>query len=112
MEHGSFPVISPHNASFPNYFTKGRLTKNYQKILAGPGKHTVSLNVSGPLGGSWFAAAFIDTNDERVKPDVLKSNCTFYLTTSYDIITMNESVVIYPNQTVSSSEHTVYKIYK
>ena len=68
--------------------------------------------MSSPYSGYWFSAAFIDSNDQKVKPDLLKSNCSFYLTASINLWQINDTVVLYPNRTTNSADHSIFKIYK
>lgn len=116
MEYSAYPVISPNNRTFPSYFNQGRLTKTYVKKLIGgsnPYKQDVSLNITSPYPGYWFSAAFIDSNDQKVKPDLLRSNCSFYLTSSVNLWQINDTIVLYPNNTIYSTEHPgMFKIYK
>ena len=111
-------MISPHNRTFPRYFNLGRLTKTFvNQTLGGGGspnsnKQDVYLNISSPYAGYWFSAAFIDSNDQKVKPDLLRSNCSFYLTSSINLWQLNDTLVLYPNRTQSSSEHAMFKTYK
>jgi hypothetical protein len=113
-------VISPHNRTFPRYFNLGRLTKTFinQTIGGGGGKSNsknkqdVYLNISSPYPGYWFSAAFIDSNDQKVKPDLLRSNCSFYLTSSINLWQLNDTLVLYPNRTQASNEHAMFKTYK
>lgn len=115
LEYSAYPVISPHNRTFPYYFNLGRLTKTMvKKTLGGsnPSKQDVYLNISSPYPGYWFSAAFTDIQDQKVKPDILKSNCTYFLTSSLNIWQINDTVVLYPNATTNSIEHSIFKIYK
>lgn len=116
-------MISPHNRTFPRYFNLGRLTKTFINQTIGGGsranvnahsnnKQDVYLNISSPYAGYWFSAAFIDSNDQKVKPDLLRSNCSFYLTSSINLWQLNDTLVLYPNRTQSSSEHVMFKTYK
>lgn len=115
MDYSAYPVISPNNRTFPQYFNHGRLTKTYVKRLVGgiyPFKQDVYLNISSPYAGYWFSAAFIDSNDQKVKPDLLRSNCSFYLTASINLWQINDTIVLYPNNSIDSADHSVFKIYK
>jgi len=115
LEYSAYPVISPHNSTFPENFTPGRLTKTFLTRQIGgsnQNKQDVYMNITSPYAGYWFSAAFIDSNDQKVKPDLLRSNCSFYLTPSVNLWQINDSWVLYPNQTVFSSAHSVYRIFK
>ncbi|CAF0788957.1 unnamed protein product [Brachionus calyciflorus] len=115
LEYSAYPVISPHNRTFPYYFNQGRLTKTMiKKTLGGsnPSKQDVYLNISSPYPGYWFSAAFTDIQDQKVKPDILKSNCTHFLTSSLNIWQINDTAVLYPNATTHSTEHSIFKMYK
>ena len=109
-------MISPNNRTFPPNFSPGRLTTTFIKKEMGGNpnqlKQDVYLNVSSPYTGYWFSAAFVDSNEQKVKPDLLRSNCSFYLTASVSLWQLNDTIVIYPNQTQNSPEHTMFKIYK
>lgn len=115
MEYSAYPVISPHNSTFPFNFNQGRLTKTMiKKSLGGtnPSKQDVYLNISSPYAGNWFSAAFTDSQDRKIKPEILKSNCTYFLTCSLNIWQINDTIVLYPNITTHSEEHSIFKIYK
>jgi hypothetical protein len=115
LEYAAYPVISPNNRSFPANFNLGRLTKTYVKQLIGGkqnNKQDVYLNVSSPHSGYWFSSAFVDSNDQQVKPDLLRSNCSFYLTASINLWQINDTTVLYPKEPLRSSEHDIFKIYK
>jgi hypothetical protein len=111
-------VISPSNRTFPPHFTPGRITPTYIKKQLGGGqgaqnnKQDVYLNISSPYAGYWFSAAFVDTNDQKVKPDFLKANCSFYLTASVSLVQINDTQVLYPNRTLQSPPHAMFTIYK
>jgi len=116
LEYSGYPVISPHNHSFPHDFNLGRLTNTYvSRMLGGSTPHDkqeIFLNISSPSAGYWYSAAFVDYDDSQVKPDLLKSNCSFYLTASVNLWRLNNTKVLYPNTAVSSAKHDVYQIYK
>ncbi|RNA23643.1 transmembrane 8B isoform X2 [Brachionus plicatilis] len=115
LEYSAFPVISPHNRTFPYYFNKGRLTKTMVKRSLGgsnPAKQDVYLNISSPYAGNWFSAAFTDFQERKIKPEILKSNCTYFLTSSLNIWQINDTIVLYPNASTHSGEHSIFKIYK
>jgi len=115
LDYAAYPVISPNNRTFPQNFNLGRLTKTFVKQSLGGklnNKQDVYLNVSSPYSGYWFSAAFIDSNDQQVKPDLLKSNCSFYLTASINLWQINDTQVLYPNASLQSLEHDMFKIYK
>jgi hypothetical protein len=117
LEYAAYPVISPYNRTFPQYFNLGRLSKTFIKRSIGgssPGgnRQDIYLNVSSPYAGYWFSAAFIDSNDQMVKPDLLRANCSFYLTASINLWQINDTVVLYPNRTRFSVDHAIFKIYK
>ena len=117
LEYAAYPVISPYNRTFPQYFNLGRLSKTFIKKSIGgssPGgnRQDIYLNVSSPYAGYWFSAAFIDSNDQMVKPDLLRANCSFYLTASINLWQINDTIVLYPNRTRFSIDHAIFKIYK
>ena len=117
LEYAAYPVVSPYNRTFPQYFNNGRVTKTFIKKSIGGGsnggnRQDVYLNVSSPYSGYWFSAAFIDMNDQMVKPDLLRNNCSFYLTASINLWQINDTIVLYPNRTRLSTDHTIFKIYK
>ncbi len=94
----------------------GRLTNTYvSRMLSGTSpydKQEIFLNVSSPSAGYWYSAAFVDYDDSQVKPDLLKSNCSFYLTASVNLWRLNDTKVLFPNRSVTSAKHNVYQIYK
>lgn len=116
MDYAGFPVISPHNASFPDNFNLGRLTSTYVKrSVSGKSplnKQEIFLNVSSPNAGYWYSAAFVDYDDDKVKPDLLRSNCSFYLTASVNIWRLNNTAILYPNKTITKDKHKNFEIYK
>lgn len=82
---------------------------------ANASKLDVYVNVTSPYAGYWFSSAFVDSSsgdDQKVKPDLFRSNCSFYLTPSVNLWQINDTWVIYPNQTVFSAAHTVFRIFK
>ncbi len=109
-------MIAPSNRTFPPHFTPGRITPTYVKRQIGGGynqnKQDVYLNISSPYAGYWYSAAYVDSNDQKVKPDLLKSNCSFYLTASVSLIQINDTAVLYPNRTLQSAPHNIFNIYK
>ena len=128
MEYAAYPVISPHNRSFPMHFSSERLTKTFVRHTLGGGsggsgrplnlKQDVYLNVSSPNAGYWFSAAFVDTSGggdasgQSIKPDLLKANCSFFLTASVNLWQMNDTLAVQTNRTVRSTSHDIFKIYK
>lgn len=116
LDYSGYPVISPHNHTFPINFNYGRLTDNYvSRMISGQSpydKQEIFLNVSSPTAGYWYGAAFVDYDDEMVKPDVLRSNCSFYLTASVNLWRMNDTKVLFQNTTAISGKHDIFKIYK
>lgn len=117
LDYAAYPVISPNNRTFPQNFNLGRLTKLFVKQEMGGGpdqnhKKDVYLNVSSPYSGYWFSAAFIDNTNDQIKPDLLRSNCSFYLTASINLWQINDTTVLYPNSSLRSGGHDVFRIYK
>ena len=116
LDYSAYPVISPHNSSFPKDFNLGRLSNTYVKRQvsgASPfNKQDIYLNVSSPNAGYWYSASFVDSNDQMVKPDLLRSNCSFYLTASVSLWKINDTIIVSPNATVTSTPHAFFKIYK
>lgn len=116
LDYSGFPVISPHNASFPDNFNLGRLTDTHVKrSVSGKSpfnKQEIFLNVSSPHSGYWYSAAFVDYEDEMVKPDLLRSNCSFYMTASVNIWRLNNTAILYPNSTIIKTKHKNFEIYK
>jgi len=116
LDYSAYPVISPHNSSFPKDFNLGRLSNTYVKRQVSGvspfNKQDIYLNVSSPNAGFWYSASFVDSNDQMVKPDLLRFNCSFYLTASVSLWKINDTIIVSPNATVSSTPHAFFKIYK
>jgi hypothetical protein len=116
-------VISLHNRTFPKYFIHGRLTKRFIKYTIGGGnsvdntknKKDLFLNVSSPSAGYWFSAAFVDNDydNEKVKPDALRSNCSFYLTTAVNLFKVNDTIQLDSNNKNNQFKNSsIFEIYK
>lgn len=116
LDYSGYPVLSPHNYTFPRNFNNGRMTQNYvSRTISGKSpldKQEIFLNVSSPNAGYWYSAAFVEYDDEMVKPSLLRTNCSFYLTASVNLWRLNDTQILYPNKTVTDTKHDIFKIYK
>ena len=70
LQHGSYPVISPLNETYPADFNLQRTEMQYIEILS----DGVSLPfiLKNPLPGEWYATVGLTgARDERIKQKVL-----------------------------------------
>ena len=77
LQHGSFPVISPLNETFPSDFYLQRASLHNISIAAS--NPTVIHTIESPLPGGWFAVAYLgDYIDDSISQAVRK-NLQFHL---------------------------------
>ncbi|XP_064477187.1 post-GPI attachment to proteins factor 6-like [Ornithodoros turicata] len=78
LRHGSYPVVSPDNSSFPpNVHTPGashlRTESRFQPT------EMPELHVINPLPGSWFVVAFLADLSHEIKQQGIRHNCQYSL---------------------------------
>ena len=69
MQHGSFPLISPLNETFPPFFHLKRTYLTEISLLTD--NSTTLFKIPNPMPGSWFAMAFLgDYVDDKITQKV------------------------------------------
>ncbi|KAL3869229.1 hypothetical protein ACJMK2_041937 [Sinanodonta woodiana] len=77
FQHGSYPLISPYNESYPEAFYLHR-SQLYSSV-AHSNNFTIGTFVDKPKPGTWFAAAFIPKNTEsdKIQQKGLSKSCYY-----------------------------------
>jgi hypothetical protein len=71
IQHGSYPVMSPDNSSFPPSVYTGRTSLHYITTKSAYQPHDATIfPVYNPLPGNWFVAAYISHWDQHVRQEV------------------------------------------
>lgn len=71
IQHGSYPVMSPDNSSFPLSVYTGRTSLHYITTKSAYQPHDATIfPVYNPLPGNWFVAAYISHWDQHVRQEV------------------------------------------
>ena len=69
MQHGSFPVISPLNETFPDNFNLERT--HLKRISMQTDNSTMLFQFNHPLPGTWYAMAYLgDYVDDKITQKV------------------------------------------
>lgn len=88
LRPGSFPVVSPDGALFPDDFAP---------VLSGPwfagtalsDGRTFAVNVTYPLAGDWYVIAYVsytDPDDDKITQQGLTASCTTFLESTLDVL--------------------------
>ncbi|XP_037074533.1 transmembrane protein 8B-like isoform X2 [Pollicipes pollicipes] len=97
LQHGSYPVISPLGAEFPENFFLQRTS------LASISTHSDSswlrYTVAAPLPGDWFAAGFILAEDTRITQKGLGPTCHTVLETEARFEPQGKVITLVPEVT-------------
>ncbi|XP_042898930.1 transmembrane protein 8B [Parasteatoda tepidariorum] len=80
LQYGSYPVMSLQNSSYPNFFVVQRMYLHDITLLSDA--KPVLINITNPLPGNWYAAAFLVENTERISQKGLFVPCQSFLSTS------------------------------
>ena len=80
LQHGSFPVMSPNNSTFPaGMFTK-RTELHMIRTLSDYNTHdSTILPVFNPLPGTWYAAAYLVPFEEKIIQQGIHQQCRYSL---------------------------------
>ena len=77
LQHGSFPVISPLNETFPSDFYLQRASLHNISIAAS--NPTVIHTIESPLPGGWFAVAYLGEYIDDSISQAVRKNLQFHL---------------------------------
>lgn len=80
IQHGSYPVMSPTNSSFPPNVYTGRTSLHYIATKSAYQPHDATIfAISNPLPGNWFVASYISHWDQHVQQEGLGHKCHYSL---------------------------------
>ncbi|KDR17993.1 hypothetical protein L798_07174, partial [Zootermopsis nevadensis] len=80
IQHGSYPVMSPDNSTFPPNVYVGRTSLHYITTKSGYQPHDATIfPVYNPLPGNWFVAAYISHLNQHVQQEGLGHKCRYSL---------------------------------
>ncbi|XP_076039876.1 post-GPI attachment to proteins factor 6 isoform X2 [Oratosquilla oratoria] len=80
VQHGSYPVISSDNVTFPKYMYIKRSSLHQVTIRSEYQPHDATiLPLYNPLPGSWFAAAYIPNWNEQMQQEGIVHKCRYSL---------------------------------
>ncbi|GFY80087.1 transmembrane protein 8B [Trichonephila inaurata madagascariensis] len=85
LQYGSYPVMSLQNSTYPNFFAVHRLFLH--NIILHSDFVPVMINITNPLPGNWYAAAFLIENTERIAQKGLFTPCLSWLSSSLKFTT-------------------------
>ncbi|XP_048255948.1 post-GPI attachment to proteins factor 6-like [Haliotis rufescens] len=87
LQRGRYPVISPNNETFPDYF---HLHQRQQKEYVVPSSNaSVEATLPSPLSGKWYAAAIMNHySSDDIRQRGLTKDCTY----SLSVITVTKVV--------------------
>ncbi|XP_055926522.1 transmembrane protein 8B-like isoform X1 [Argiope bruennichi] len=104
LQYGSYPVMSLQNSTYPDFFAVHRLFLH--DITLKSDFVPVMINITNPLPGNWYAAAFLIENTDRIAQKGLFTPCLSWLSSSLkfnaaeDVISLLQDTEI--TQTISS----------
>ncbi|CAG0890026.1 unnamed protein product [Darwinula stevensoni] len=115
MQHGSYPVMSPDNSSFPEGMHTSRTHLYKIETWTAYSPHdAVILPIHNPLPGSWFAAAYLPDWDQQVQQEGIIHRCRYSLgSIAFWTVASNVGLVPVNQPTfLHSKEHfTYYRFY-
>ena len=80
LQHGSFPVMSPHNSSFPANMMRLRTGLHMVRAVSAYNPHdSTILPVYDPLPGTWYAAAYLIPFEEKIIQQGIHQKCRYSL---------------------------------
>jgi len=111
LQHGSYPVVSADNSSFPAslYTQRTGLHTIHTRSAHQPHDSTI-FPVYNPLPGTWFAAAYLAPYEERIQQQGLHHKCRYSLG-SIALWTRAEQVdliIPYKKKTYATKKHFSY----
>lgn len=86
IKYGSYPVVAPDSARFPDNYETRRLPY-YEDEFSSDGKPR-AVNVTNPLPGDWYAVAFLsytDPNNDKIVQQGLSASCVALLEAALDV---------------------------
>ncbi|GIY37328.1 uncharacterized protein CEXT_185461 [Caerostris extrusa] len=90
LQYGSYPVMSIQNSSYPDFFAVNRLFLH--EITLQSDFVPVAINISNPLPGNWYAAAFLIENSDRIAQKGLYTPCLSWLSSSMKYFAVHQVV--------------------
>ncbi|XP_054708234.1 post-GPI attachment to proteins factor 6-like [Uloborus diversus] len=97
LQYGSYPVMNLQNATYPDHFAVQRLYLYNLTLLSN--FVPVMLNISNPLPGNWYAAAFLIENTDRIAQKGLFTPCLSWLSSSLKVNVVSEVTDLLHQQT-------------
>ena len=80
LQHGSFPVMSPTNSSFPSNMMRLRTDLHMVRAVSAYNPHdSTVLPVYNPLPGTWYAAAYLIPFEEKIIQQGIHQQCRYSL---------------------------------
>ncbi|XP_035215103.1 post-GPI attachment to proteins factor 6-like, partial [Stegodyphus dumicola] len=111
LQYGSFPVMTLQNASYPDFFSVRRMHLHNVTLMSDMVPLTV--NVSNPLPGNWYAAAFLLENTERIAQKGLFKSCLSWLSSTLKLNIVTNVISLLQNeklkQNISGSQ--IYRFF-
>ncbi|GFX86533.1 uncharacterized protein TNCV_3728021 [Trichonephila clavipes] len=109
LQYGSYPVMSLQNSTYPNFFAVHRLFLH--NIVLHSDFVPVMINITNPLPGNWYAAAFLIENTERIAQKGLFTPCLSWLSSSLKFTTA-ENVISLLQETEMSQMISSTQLYR
>jgi len=103
LKYGSYPVINPDGAKFPDNFSISNRVPMYNAEFHS-NNVPVILNVTSPQPGDWFAVAFLsytDPNNDQILQQGLSPNCVAMMESSMSVLIANDAKVVIPGEEIS-----------
>ncbi|XP_064467289.1 post-GPI attachment to proteins factor 6-like isoform X2 [Ornithodoros turicata] len=107
MQHGSFPVVNPFNASFPEHYVTGLGSGTLRYITVRTDEQPRYINVTSPVPGGWFAVSFFIDSDERILQKNLHTPCKAMISGMFNARLANNVRVLLLDQ---SSTHSIRRV--
>ena len=80
IQHGSYPVMSPDNSSFPDTMYTKRSDLQLIKTHSAYSPHDSTIHpVYNPLPGTWYAAAYLTPFEEKIIQQGIHQKCRYSL---------------------------------
>ena len=111
LQHGSFPVISADNSSFPSnlYTLRSSLHTIRTRSAHQPHDSTI-FPVYNPLPGTWFAAAYLAPYEEKIRQQGLHHKCRYSLGSIalWSRADQVDLIIPYEKKTYATKKHFSY----
>ncbi|XP_047115740.1 post-GPI attachment to proteins factor 6 [Schistocerca piceifrons] len=88
LRPGSFPVVSPDGALFPDDFAPVLSGPWYAGTALSDGR-AFAVNVTYPLAGDWYVIAYVsytDPDDDKITQQGLTASCITFLESTLDVL--------------------------